>query len=111
MAPTFSLRFEGVELARAHRPSQWRRQIEVTVSASLLGQAAPYRLTLRADGPFTNNFVVDAGSKRVGSVRRRSLFRREADVRLPDALPIGVHAFLLALVVLEWRRTSRRSAS
>ena len=66
--------------------------------------------SFQAEGPFTSHFVVEEGGAPIGSVRRRSLFQRRADLRISDVLPLGVQTFLFGLVVLEWRRSARRRA-
>lgn len=109
LSRTVTLAFEGVEVARAERRGALGIRYEVRIEAGLLGIDTPLNLTLVSSATRRVNWVL-VGEREVGEIRRRGVFKREAEIVVSDALPLGVQAFLLALVVIEWRRAARSSA-
>lgn len=108
LSRTTTLSFEGVEVARAERVGALGLRYDVRIAAGLLGTTEPLHLTLRSSWTRRENRVT-VGDREVGQIRRRGLFARDAEIDVADALPLGVQAFLLALVVVEWRRAARSS--
>lgn len=106
MAATYTLLFEGVAVASAERSGLFRPRFQVRVEAGLLGSERPLTVDVRPSWS-GRTYRVTAGGRPAGEVRRRGLLRREAVLTLPADLPLGVQAFLLALVLVEWRRAAR----
>ncbi len=109
VSKTVTLAFEGVRVASAARTGVLRPRYDVTVDAGLLGTDAPVGLTLRPSLTL-RTFEVWIGGQEAGAVYRHGFLGRRLEVDLSDRLPLGVQVFLLALVLIEWRRASRRSA-
>ena len=97
----FTLETEDRELASAERSSFLPLGYRVRVEDRWL--------ELRAPG-LSRRFTVLHGDRPVGSIRPRQLFSRVAVVEGADAVPLPVRVFLLAVVLLRWRRRARASA-
>ncbi len=69
--------------------------------------AGDRNLTLRGVGLARRTFRVFHGDLEIGTIRRRSLFRRDVAVDLPDSLPVPIRVFLAFLVYRFWRRRAR----
>lgn len=81
----------------ARKPSAWRGRFEIPVDGDCIeiipeGWAGKSWLVTNQDGTI------------LGRVGRRSWWKREAFVDLPDGMPISVQAFLLCLGVFMWNR-------
>ncbi|MEM1116035.1 MAG: hypothetical protein AAF845_11015 [Bacteroidota bacterium] len=102
-----ALTFEGVEVAAAERnPGLFRIAYDIHIQAGLLG--APEAVHLRMESsPANSRFRLRLGDRDLGEIRRRRLLSLDVQIDVSDALPLGVQAFLLALVVIEWRRSTR----
>ncbi len=59
--------------------------------------------TLRAESPFTQDFVLIEDGRQVGSITDTAWFSRKMSVDLPEDIPLVVQAFLVWLVVFIWR--------
>ena len=98
MSGDFVLESGGDIIARATKPSAFRRAFE------LRHDGRTY--TLRARGAFRRAFVLEHGSREVGSLVPTSWFGREASVTLPDSLSLPVKIFAIWLAILIWKRDS-----
>jgi len=87
----FILESGGTMLARAEKPSAFRR--------TFLIHHAGREYTLRAKSAFGRRFVLLNRSRQVGSLAPTSVFRRGAAVDLPDEWPLPVRAFTIWLTV------------
>lgn len=109
LSKRFALTFEGVEVATAERSGWLGFTYDVQIRPGLLGTPEAVRLRLEASLG-QRRIRVRLGDREVGEIRRRGVFTRRAEIEVSDALPLGVQAFLLALVLVEWRRAARSSA-
>lgn len=106
LAPSYTLRFEGVAVASAVRSGVVRARYRIEVEAGLLGSERP--LGIEFEASWTGRaFRAASEGQDLGEVLRRGTFRRMALVDLSGDLPLGVQTFLLALVLIEWRRAAR----
>ena len=96
MSGAFVLEHAGSELARAEKPSLFRREFVI--------HHAGREYTLRRESLFRRAFVLVTGSRQVGSLTPKSAFTREAAVDLPHDLPLPVRMFIVSLTVILWRR-------
>ena len=92
----FVLEHAGSVLARAEKPSVFLREFVV--------RHAGREYTLRPRSIFGRAFVLQAGSREVGSIAPKSSFTRKADANLPHDLPLPVRMFLVWLTMISWRR-------
>jgi len=99
----FLLEADGGIVARAEKPSAFRREFVINHAGT--------RWTLRASSPLRRQFVLMSGELEVGSVRPESFLRRAATVTLPSALPLVVSIFIVWLVLLMWKRDADAAAT
>ena len=99
----FILKHRGSKVARAKKPSVFRREFVVEHDGR--------RYTLRAKSAFERGYVLLKGTKWVGSITMESLFSYRANVTLPEDLPLPVQAFVLWLVMNTWRRATAGGAA
>lgn len=92
----FVLEHEGEAIARAVKPSAFRREFVVT--------HAGREYTLGAVSAFRRAFVLRAGDETHGTIAPDGLFRRTSTIDLPATLPMPVRAFLVWLAILIWKR-------
>ncbi len=92
---------DGV-LARAAKPSAVRRAFELSYDG--------LTYTLRARSAFRRAFVLEQGTREVGSVVPEGALRRRAVLTLPEAFPLPVKVFVAWLTVLIWKRDSNGAA-
>ncbi len=103
------LLFQGVDVGTAERSGLLGFRYGVQISGDLTDDGQPLALSIRASlGRRTAS--VELSGTRIGRIRKTRLFRRDAEIDLPDALPLAVQTFLLAVVLVEWRREARRAA-
>jgi hypothetical protein len=96
------LTFEGVELAVAERTSMWTQKTRITFAAGGLPGSA---LRLVPLGVFQVGFSVqEEDGAPIGRVERKGLFKSAFQVRLPDAMPLPLQGFLVALAMVDQRR-------
>ena len=86
----------GAEVARAHRPSAFRRRFEVTYPGGAL--------RVEQAGTMSGRYLVLDGEERVGEIRRRSFWSRQVEADLPAELPSPVRVFTLLIALLMYRR-------
>jgi len=100
---SFALEDEhGKAVAHAEKPSLFRRRLEVRI------EGRPYRL--EAASAFRRTFVLKEGGRQVGSIAPEGVFSRRIRADLPATLALPVRAFLVGLVIVQWRRAARRHA-
>ncbi|MGB3541618.1 hypothetical protein [Rubrivirga sp.] len=101
---TLRLLFEGLVVATAERQTSFWRRYHVTLDASLAVDT-PTDLVLASQFGI-RAFALEADGERLGMIRRASLLRRNAEVEILESVPLVVKAFCLAVVLVEWRRSS-----
>jgi hypothetical protein len=99
----FVLEKNGSVLARAEKPSAFRRWFHVDHAGT--------RWTLRAQSALRRSMVVLSGELEVGAMKPDSAFRRSATVTLPKALPDHVSVFLIWLAIVLWKREADSAAA
>lgn len=92
----FLLEHAGSVLARAERSGFLRRDVVI--------HSAGWEYTLRPRSIFRHSFILEQGSREVGTITPHSIFGRKATADLPEDLPLPVRAFIIWLTVLSWRR-------
>jgi hypothetical protein len=98
MSGDFILESAEAELARAEKPSVFRRCFVINHAGRLY--------TLRATSSFTRRLVFLDDSREVGSIASEGFFTRRAIVDLPDEIPLPVKIFIAWLAVILWKRES-----
>ena len=98
MSGDFILESAGSILARARKPSAFRRFFNV--------EHAGRQYTLRAPSAFRRAFIVLDGDLGIGSISPDGLFTRRASVDLPENIPLAVRIFIVWLAVILWKRES-----
>jgi hypothetical protein len=96
MSGDFVLEHAGSVLARAEKPSIFRREFVL--------RHAGREYTLRPRSMFRRAFVLLDGLRQVGSIAPKSAFTRRAAADLPHDLPLPVRMFIVWLTVISWRR-------
>jgi hypothetical protein len=96
MSGAFVLEHAGSVLARAEKPSVFRREFLI--------RHAGREYTLCRESLFRRAFVLLDGSRQVGSLAPKGTFTREAAADLPHDLPLPVRMFIVWLTVISWRR-------
>ena len=97
----FLLEGPGGVLARAEKPSAFRREFVIRHDGR--------EYSLRPKSMFGRAFILVSGSREIGSVAPHSAFTRKAAADLPVDLPIPVRAFIVWLVMITWKRTQDAS--
>ncbi len=103
MSGLYILESGGMEVARAEKPSAFRRGFELSHGGRVW--------TLRARAAFGRAFVLSDGTGEVGTVEPDGFLTRRATARLPETLPLPVRVFILWLVVILWKRAADSTAS
>ncbi len=103
MSGDFLLRGSGTTVARARKPSAFRR--------TFLVEHEGQHYVLRKRSFFGRAFVLLRGDREVGSVSRVALFSRSAAIDLPADLPLAVQLFITWLVLIAWKRSARAAAA
>lgn len=96
MSGDFVLERAGSVLARAEKPSVFRRAFVI--------RHAGREYTLRPRALFRRAFILMDGSRQVGSIAPTGAFTRKAAADLPHDLPLPVRMFIVWLTVISWRR-------
>jgi len=96
MLGDFLLEQSGSVLARAEKPSAFRR--------SFIIKYKERSYTLQAESAFRRAFVLLDGDHEIGSIVPESAWTRQAAVTLPDNWPLPVKSFAIWLTLLHWRR-------
>jgi len=103
MSGDFILQRGGSVLARATKPSAFRRAFVLTYNET------PY--TLRAKSAFRRTFLLLDGTEQIGSIVPHGALTRRATVQLPDEWPFPVKAFAIWLTIILWKRDADAAAS
>ena len=103
MSGAFILKSAGSVLARAKKPSAFRR--------SFIIEHAGRQYTLRATSAFRRQFLLLEGSREIGSLSPEGLFTRRARVDLPQELSLPVKVFIIWLAVILWKRQTDSGAT
>ena len=103
MSGAFLLESDGSILARAEKPSAFRRSFELECGGKFF--------TLRAESAFRRGFVLIDGDREVGWLSPNGVFTRRATADLPEGIPLPVKVFIIWLVVILWKRESDSAAS
>ena len=96
MSGAFVLEHAGSVLARAEKPSIFRREFVI--------RHAGREYTLLPRSMFGRAHVLLDGSREVGSLAPDRVFTRNATADLPHDLPLPVRMFIVWLTVISWRR-------
>ncbi len=99
----FVLEADGGVVARAVKPSAWRRAFEV--------EHGNKRYTLKAKSSWGRSFELLDGLTTIGSMRPDSCFTRKAGADFPDSIPLPVRIFMVWLTLLMWKRDSDSAAA
>jgi hypothetical protein len=99
----FLLETEGRVVARAIKPSAWRRAFEV--------QHDNKTYTLKARSSWGRTFELLDGEIVIGSMRPAHSFTRKAEVEFPDSIPLPVRVFMVWLTIILWKRDQDAAAS
>ncbi|OPY04941.1 MAG: hypothetical protein A4E61_00504 [Syntrophorhabdus sp. PtaB.Bin184] len=92
----FILEENGVELARAEKPSSLFRSFTVTNNGKEYG--------LRAASPVERMFILSENGRELGTVRPEHAFTRKAVIDLPAEIDLPVRIFMVWLVLVLWKR-------
>ena len=92
----FVLEHAGSVLARAEKPSIFRREFVI--------RHAGRDYTLRPESVFRRAFVFLDGARQVGFLAPKGAFTRKAAASLPHDLTLPVRMFIVWLTMISWRR-------
>ncbi len=98
----------AAHVAASCRPSLFRRAITVTFAAEAVGTDADLTVSLTPEGWFGRRWTVAADGVEVGRADWTGHIRSRLALDVPDALPLVVRAFLVAVLAIQ-RRTERNS--
>ena len=96
MSGAFILEHAGQVLARAEKPSVFRREFVI--------RHAGREYSLRPESVFRRAFVLMNRSRQVGSIAPKGAFTRKAAADLPHDLPLPIRMFIVWLTMISWRR-------
>jgi hypothetical protein len=96
MSGDFILESAGSILARAQKPSAFRRCFNMEHESR--------QYTVRAPAAFRRAFVVLDGAAEIGCISPDGLFTRRASIDLPEDMPLPVRIFIVWLAVILWKR-------
>ena len=94
----FTLVALGRVLAEAHKTSAFTRSFEI--------EMAEGRYMLQPASPFGRSFDLLEGDREIGFIRPKGIFSRAMECVVPEHLSLPLQVFLLAFVLLIWRRQS-----
>jgi hypothetical protein len=103
MSGDFILESAGSVLARAQKPSAFRR--------SFIIKHAGEQYTLRAKSAFRRAFILLDGSREIGSISPEGIVTRRARADLPKDMLLPVKIFIIWLAVILWKRESEAVAA
>jgi hypothetical protein len=98
MSGAFVLESAGSVLARAEKPSAFRRSFAI--------EHAGRQYTLRSKSAFGRAFELLDGPRAIGSISPEWIFSRRASADLPEDLPLEVRVFIIWLTIILWKRES-----
>ena len=92
-------------VASAEKLSTWKNRL-------VFEDVTPNRYKLKKEPVWGNAFVIGGeGVGRVGSVRKKGLFKREWAAELPEELPLEARVFIVLLVFFLWKRAASAAAA
>jgi hypothetical protein len=103
MMGPFILAADGVEIARADKPSAFRRAFVVRHDGR--------ELELRAANALRRRFQLLERGVEIGTIDPQSIWTRSADVEFRVPLPEPLQAFIVWLTLLLWKRESDSAAA
>jgi len=103
MCGAFILESSGSIMARAEKPSAFRR--------SFIIDYRDKQYTLRAASALRRSFLLLDGDIKIGSLSPEGIFTRRTSVDLPAELPLPVKVFIIWLTVILWKRDSNSAAA
>jgi len=103
MSGAFILEKNGSTMARAEKPSVFRR--------SFIIEYAGKHYTLRAKSALGREFLLLENEREIGAISPEGIFTRRASVALPESLPLPVRVFIIWLTVVLWKREAQAAAS
>ena len=98
----------AAHVATSRRPSLLRRATVVTFAAEAVGTDADLTVDLTPEGWFGRRWTVAADGIDVGRASWTGHIRSRLDLDVPDALPLVVRAFLVAVLAIQ-RRNDRNN--
>lgn len=99
----FLLEKSGEVLARAEKPSAFRRLFHI--------EHAGTHYTMSQRSLLRRAFVLRRGDDEVGTVAPERFLGRRVRVELPDDLPVPAAVFVIWLAILLWKRSSKSAGS
>lgn len=93
----------GGELATAERTSLWTASWRVTAGGRTYEVSKP--------SMWRSRYEIRDGGQVTGALDRRGFLRTRAEVTLPPDLPPAIQVFLVAVVMIQWRRDSTAASA
>lgn len=88
-------------IVRASKPSAMKALFNLTYG--------DLRFELSRVSVWKSGFALWWNGEKVGSIERRRWFARDAELTLPESMPLEVRAFIFWLVVIQWNRDAAAS--
>jgi hypothetical protein len=98
MSGDFILESAGSVLARAQKPSAFRRYFNVEHTGR--------QYAVRAQSAFSSTFVVLEAGNGIGSISPDGIFTRRARIDRPEDMLLPLRIFMVWLAVILWKRAS-----
>jgi hypothetical protein len=98
MIGDFVLQAAGSTVARASKPSSFRRDFVIKYDEKVY--------TLKAKSSFGRGFILRDEHREIGSLTPETAFSYRAAVDLPDHLPLEMKVFIVWLVMILWKRAA-----
>jgi hypothetical protein len=99
----FMLEQDGQVLARAIKPSAWKRALQI--------EHGEHRYILKPVSSFGRSFELVDGERVIGSIRPQHAFTRKANIDFPESIPLPVRTFMVWLTIILWKRESDAAAA
>ena len=99
----FVLERAGVVIARAMKPSAFRKRFELEVNG--------HSVSMKKLSLWRRGFGVFDGEQLVGSIAPAGLFTRRTIVTMPDDWAVALQLFLFWLVLLMWHRQAAANSA
>ncbi|NCB39515.1 MAG: hypothetical protein EOM80_12185 [Erysipelotrichia bacterium] len=101
LSGAFLLESAGKVIARAQKPSVFKRRIEIEFDGDFyILETASY---------FGRAMRVKLGEQTIGSLQPQGFFSWRMDVDLPDGMPLPTCGFIFWLAVVLWKRDAESS--
>ncbi|HEX8384788.1 MAG TPA: hypothetical protein VF576_01320 [Rubricoccaceae bacterium] len=98
---------DGRRVALASRPQLWRRRYQVDVRADAVGLDGDLVLDFAVEGWLGRAWTLTADGLDAGRADWRGGWKPRLDADFSEAVPLVVQAFLVAVAVVERRRSRR----